>query len=71
MAVAALLSSVAFLFYSSRLASSLADRERQRMVLWADAVAEVLRASDASSVGFPMRLVEDNTGIPALLCYGG
>ncbi|MDE6543656.1 MAG: ATP-binding protein, partial [Muribaculaceae bacterium] len=58
-------------FYSSGLASSLADRERQRMVLWADAVAEVLRASDASSVGFPMRLVEDNTGIPALLCDGG
>ena len=71
LAVAALLTAVAFLFYSSRLASSLADRERQRMVLWADAVAEVLRASDASSVGFPMRLVEDNTGIPALLCDGG
>lgn len=71
LAVAALLTAVAFLLYSSRLASSLADRERQRMMLWADAVAEVLRASDVSAVGFPMRLVEDNPGIPALLCDGG
>ncbi len=71
LAVAALLTAIFFLLYSSRLASRLADRERQRMVLWADAVAELLRASDTSSVGFPMRLVEDNPGIPALLCDGG
>lgn len=67
LAVAAVLTSVSFYLYSSWLASDLAARERQRMLLWADAVAEVLDAADAASVGFPMRLVEGESDIPALL----
>ena len=56
-----------FMVYSMRLAAELSDRERQRMVLWADAVAEVLSANDAKLVEFPTRIIEDNHGIPALL----
>lgn len=67
LAVAAVLTSVSFYLYSSWLASDLEARERQRMLLWADAVAEVLDAADAASVDFPMRLVEGEPDIPALL----
>lgn len=67
LAAAALLTAGLFLFYSSRLASDLAERERQRMLLWADAVAEVLSATDETSVKFPIRILEDDLGVPALL----
>ncbi|MDE5935656.1 MAG: hypothetical protein K2G95_07800, partial [Muribaculaceae bacterium] len=70
LAVAALITAVAFLVYSSRLASELAERERLRMFLWADAVVEVMSASEAESVEYPMRLVEIDPGSPALLVDG-
>lgn len=70
LAVAALITAVAFLVYSSRLASELAERERQRMFLWADAVVEVMSAPEAESVEYPMRLVEIDPGSPALLVDG-
>lgn len=70
LAVAALITAVAFLVYSSRLASELAERERQRMFLWADAVVEVMSVPEAESVEYPMRLVEIDPGSPALLVDG-
>lgn len=67
LAVAAVVAAVAFLLYSSQLASELAGRERQRMMMWADAVEEVLSSPDGSHVGFAMTVVEETPGIPALL----
>lgn len=67
----------AFLYFSNILVNDLAERERERMVIWADATKEILRqyGDNASETGevsaaytsFLLNIIEGNKSIPVLL----
>lgn len=73
---------VAFLYFSNILVNDLAERERERMEIWADATKEILRqfgdsnteatvaddsALPTADITFLLRILEGNTTIPVLL----
>lgn len=66
-----------FLYYSNSMVADLAEQERQRMEIWADATKEIVNmgspdTGDAemaftSNVDFVLSIIERNTTIPVLL----
>lgn len=60
-----------FLFYSNRLMTQVAEQERERMEIWADATKRLSAASDnAAEVDFLLNIIEKNHSIPVLLVDG-
>lgn len=67
LAVAVILS-VCFLLYSNRLTRDLAEQERERMSIWADATRQIAAAGASDSdVEFLLSIIERNHTIPVLL----
>lgn len=63
---------VAFLLFSDRLVKDLAEQERMRMQIWADATKEVVNLGNdnrpaGSEVDFLLGIIEGNNNIPVLL----
>lgn len=63
---------VAFLWVSNGIVHSLAQQERERMQLWADATKEIVSMTDAPAgqgvdIDFLLGILEGNTTIPVLL----
>lgn len=62
-----------FLYFSNSLVGDLAEQERARMQIWADATKEIVNinsgSSDAESanIDFLLNIIEGNTNIPVLL----
>lgn len=55
-----------FLSVSNNLVEDLAQQEKGRMQIWADATREIV-SGDGTDVDFLLRIIEDNTTIPVLL----
>ncbi len=63
----ALLIVVASVLYANRLASRLAQEERRKMEVWADATREFILADENTNVDFVSRIIEGNTTIPVIM----
>lgn len=66
-----------FLYYSDSLVRDLAQQERARMEIWANATREIVKSAgnesdqaDSSTMDFLMSIIEDNSNIPVLLTDG-
>ncbi len=66
-----------FLYYSDSLVRDLAQQERARMEIWANATREIVKSAgnesdqaDSSTMDFLMSIIEDNRNIPVLLTDG-
>lgn len=59
--------SVCFLLYSDRLTRDLADQERERMSIWADATRQIATAGPDADIEFLLSIIERNHTIPVLL----
>ena len=55
---------VAFLYISNNIVNDLAEQERERMQIWADATKEIITAQD---IEFPMSIITANSNIPVML----
>lgn len=55
-----------FLFVSNRLVDDLAEQERSRMQIWADATRQIV-CGDGSDIDFLLSIIEDNQTIPVVL----
>ncbi len=62
-----------FLWFSNTLVKDLADQERARMQIWADATKEIVNAtsgtdeSETAHINFLLSIIKANTNIPVLL----
>ena len=63
----ALLIVVASVLYANRLAHRLADEEKHKMEIWADATKEFILADENTNVDFVSRIIENNTTIPVIM----
>jgi len=64
---------VAFLWVSNSLVRDLAEQERDRMQIWADATKEIINTTESSGTGnvdFLLSIIERNRNIPVLLTDG-
>lgn len=65
---AALLIGAASLWYTNKLVKSLADEERKKINLWAEATKKLADVSELNTdLGFPYAVISDNTTIPVVL----
>lgn len=65
---AALLIGAASLWYTNKLVKSLADEERKKINLWAEATKKLADVSELNTdLGFPYAVISDNTTIPVIL----
>ena len=53
-------------YYSNRLANDMAQEERKRIELWAEATRQIIN-DDNASLEFTMKVIEENTTIPAII----
>ena len=68
MLTAALLIGAASLWYTNKLVKSLADEERKKINLWAEATKKLADVSELNTdLGFPYAVISDNTTIPVVL----
>ncbi len=56
-----------FLLISNNLVNDLAEQERSRMQIWANATRELTRENSDADVDFLLSIIEDNHNIPVLL----
>lgn len=56
-----------FLYVSNYIITNVAEQERSRMQLWADATREIVSSRPGADIEFPLSIVEANTSIPVLL----
>ncbi len=54
-------------YYSNHLAREMAEEEKQRINLWAEATRRLVSANDESDLSFLMKVIEENTNIPVLI----
>lgn len=54
-------------YYSNRLAKEMAQEEKQRINLWAEATRRLVTTNDESDLSFLMKVIEENTTIPVLI----
>ncbi len=57
----------AFLWVSDRLVKDLADQERARMQIWADATREIASADSSVDLDFLLSIIKGNKNIPVIL----
>ncbi len=55
------------MYYTNRLANEMAEEERQRINLWAEATQRLVSATDESDLTFLVKVIEENTSIPVLV----
>jgi signal transduction histidine kinase len=66
--LAALLIGTASLWYTNRLVKNLADEERKKIQLWAEATRKLGDVSDLNAdLSFPYQVISDNNTIPVIL----
>ncbi len=54
-------------YYSNHLSKEMAEEEKQRINLWAEATRRLISANDESDISFLMKVIEENTTIPVLI----
>lgn len=54
-------------FFANRLATELAEEERHKMEIWADATKEFILADENTNIDFISRIIERNTTIPVIM----
>lgn len=54
-------------FYANHLASRLADEERKKMEIWAEATRQLILADDNTDIDFFSSIMEENTTIPVYM----
>lgn len=54
-------------YYSNHLAKEMAQEEKQRINLWAEATRRLVSSSDESDLSFLMKVIEENTSIPVMI----
>lgn len=66
--IAALLIGAASLWYTNKLVKNLAEEERKKINLWAEATKKLADVSELNTdLGFPYAVISDNTTIPVVL----
>lgn len=58
---------VLFMYLSSALVRDLAEQERARMQIWAEATREIAESEGAENIDFLLKIIEDNDNIPVML----
>ena len=54
-------------YFTNRLANSLADEERKKVEIWAEAIHQSISASENTNIEMVMKIVESNTTIPIIM----
>lgn len=54
-------------YYSNHLAKEMAQEEKQRINLWAEATRRLISANEVSDISFLMEVIKGNTTIPVLI----
>jgi nitrogen-specific signal transduction histidine kinase len=68
----ALLIGTASLWYTNRLVKNLAEEERKKIELWAEATRKLADVTDLNAdLSFPYRVISDNNTIPVILTDSG
>ncbi len=65
--VAALIIVVASVLFTNNLANNLADEERKKIEIWADATRQFILADEHTDVDFVSSIIENNTTIPVYM----
>jgi len=55
------------MYYSNRLAKDMAEEERRKIELWAEATRLLVTVDDNADISFIMRVIEGNTTIPVII----
>ena len=55
------------MYYSNRLAKDMAEEERRKIELWAEATRLLVTVDDNADFSFIMRVIEENTTIPVII----
>ncbi|MCM1004962.1 MAG: ATP-binding protein [Prevotella sp.] len=58
---------IIFLLLSNNLVKSLANQERERMKIWADATQRVAQQNEGTDIEFLLSIIEQNNSIPVLV----
>ncbi|MCM1320120.1 MAG: HAMP domain-containing histidine kinase [Muribaculaceae bacterium] len=58
---------IIFLLLSNNLVKSLANQERDRMKIWADATERLVRQAEGTDIEFLLTIIEQNNSIPVLV----
>ena len=64
----AVLIAIVSVFVSDKLVKSLAQEERQRVEIWAEAQHMIASETNGSNMSLILKILESNTTIPVLLC---
>ncbi len=54
-------------YFTNRLANSLAEEERKKVEIWAEAIHQSISASENTNIEMVMKIVESNTTIPIIM----
>ena len=54
-------------YYSNKLADDMAEEERQRMDLWAEATRRLVSDVEGTDLSFILKVIEGNNSIPVLV----
>ena len=55
------------MYYSNKLAKNMAEEERRKIELWAEATRLLVTVDDNADISFIMRVIEENTTIPVII----
>ena len=55
------------MYYSNKLAKDMAEEERQKIELWAEATRLLVTVDDNADISFIMRVIEENNTIPVII----
>ena len=58
---------VASLWFTHDLVNSLAQEEKKKIEIWADATRQLILADENTNVDFLLNIIEDNTTIPVIM----
>lgn len=58
---------VASVLYTNNLANQLADEERKKIEIWAEATRQLISATDSTDINFVSSIIEGNTTIPVYM----
>ncbi len=65
---AAVIIAASTLFISNYLVKDLANEERKKMELWAEATRQLAQSAEDGNMGIILKILQDNTTIPIILC---
>jgi two-component sensor histidine kinase len=53
--------------FTNKLANSLAEEERKKVEIWAEATRQLIQSNDQTNINFALSIIEANTTIPVLI----